>query len=248
MKRFSFILIAFIMIQVQIFAANYPFPYETANKFGIKPSHVSQEAMNGAIISQYEEWKVNYFRTYPAPHDNIGYIKGGVTGSIPWDWKDDFYSDAQKVWKAIHQHYNGSDPDKHDLTKEPFQLVTASEHTGYGLLVFVLMAGYDKDAKTNFDKIVNFYKLHMRDNKMMSWTASQYHPSLPFIKDEHLPFTETVTFEKPDPVTWEPITVIEAVTVTKDNKSLPLTNSASDGDMDIAYALLLADKQWGSSG
>ena len=25
-------------------------------------------------------------------------------------------------------------------------------------------------------------------------------------------------------------------------------DSATDGDMDIAYALLLADKQWGSSG
>jgi len=82
-----------------------------------------------------------------------------------------------------------------------------SEGQGYGMVITVLMAGYDPGAKSTYDNLYRYYKAHpdKRSKYLMAW--AQY----------------------------------------KNGKSLDGT-SATDGDMDIAYSLLLADKQWGSKG
>jgi endoglucanase len=82
-----------------------------------------------------------------------------------------------------------------------------SEGQGYGMIITALMAGYDKEAKSTFDKLYYYYKAHPsgRSKYLMSWAQST------------------------------------------NGKDLDKT-SATDGDMDIAYSLLLADKQWGSRG
>jgi len=82
-----------------------------------------------------------------------------------------------------------------------------SEGLGYGMVITVLMAGFDPSAKMSYDNLVRYYKAHpdKRSKYLMAW--AQY----------------------------------------KNGKSLDGT-SATDGDMDIAYSLLLADKQWGSKG
>jgi endo-1,4-beta-D-glucanase Y len=85
---------------------------------------------------------------------------------------------------------------------------TVSEAHGYGMLLTVLMAGYDASAKTYFDGLYNYYRAHPSNGNqyLMAWKQNSSFQS------------------------------IEGV------------NSATDGDLDIAYALLLADKQWGSAG
>lgn len=82
-----------------------------------------------------------------------------------------------------------------------------SEGQGYGMIITVLMAGFDPLAKATFDNLFRYYKSHpdKRSKYLMAW--AQY----------------------------------------TNGKSSDAT-SATDGDMDIAYSLLLADKQWGSNG
>ncbi len=86
--------------------------------------------------------------------------------------------------------------------------LTVSEAHGYGMLVTVLMAGYDPDAQTLFDGLVAFYDRHRSsiDGDLMDWQ------------------------------------------VACNDAAGGDDDSASDGDMDIAYALILADRQWGSAG
>jgi len=84
---------------------------------------------------------------------------------------------------------------------------TISEAHGYGMIILVLMAGYEERAQEYFDGFYNFYDHHRsRTNPhLMSWV------------------------------------------VPEDEGGLA-NDSATDGDMDIAYALLLAHTQWGSDG
>jgi endo-1,4-beta-D-glucanase Y len=85
---------------------------------------------------------------------------------------------------------------------------TVSEAHGYGMLLTVMMEGFDANAKTYFDGLYNYYKAHPSVNNsfLMAWKQNS-------------------SFQD-----------VEGA------------DSATDGDMDIAYALLLADKQWGSGG
>ena len=90
--------------------------------------------------------------------------------------------------------------------KSDRDVISVSEGHGYGMIITVLMAGYDPKAHDQFDGLFRFYKSHPSKNnaRLMSWSQDR-----------------------------------------KDNKR---HDSASDGDLDIAYALLLADRQWGSKG
>jgi len=82
-----------------------------------------------------------------------------------------------------------------------------SEGQGYGMIIVMLMAGFDPSAKETYDNLYRYVKAH------------------PSGKSKHL-------------MAWAQYT---------NGKSTDNT-SASDGDIDIAYSLLLADKQWGSKG
>ncbi len=86
--------------------------------------------------------------------------------------------------------------------------LTVSEAHGYGMVIAVLMAGYDPDARAIFDGMLAYF---------------HEHPSV---------FT-------PGLMSWY------QRTLCMDAQG---GDSASDGDLDIAYALLLVDKQWGSCG
>ncbi|NRB37120.1 MAG: hypothetical protein HRU20_01480 [Pseudomonadales bacterium] len=111
-------------------------------------------------------------------------------------WKKKYLRDAQTGGYYIQ----GADTDGEGKG--------TSESHGYGMLLSVLMAGHDPEARNNFDGLFEFFDGHRSsiNNELMGW----------FIDNQ------------------------ENGSGTHD--------SATDGDMDIAYALLLADKQWGSSG
>ncbi|MCJ8315086.1 MAG: hypothetical protein HRU38_23775 [Saccharospirillaceae bacterium] len=103
--------------------------------------------------------------------------------------------------------------------------VTVSEAHGYGMLILANMAAiddqHDTDVKSDFDAMVNYLNSFPSsiDSRLMSW----------------MQWTDGI-----DKLTGEgSITdVIDAAD----------GDSAIDGDMDIAYALLIADKIWGSDG
>jgi len=85
---------------------------------------------------------------------------------------------------------------------------SVSEGHGYGMLISVLIAGYDAQAKTIFDGLYRFFRDHPSTNssQLMAWFQDQS---------------------------------------CQDAQG---ADSATDGDLDIALALLMADKQWGSCG
>ena len=82
---------------------------------------------------------------------------------------------------------------------------TVSEGQGYGMLLMVMMAGDDTDAKTIFDGMYWFFKKYQNSHGLMKWEILS-------------------------------------------DGSAPENDNATDGDMDIAMALMMADRQWGSDG
>ena len=87
---------------------------------------------------------------------------------------------------------------------------TVSEGAGYGLLLTVLMAGHDSEARTVFDGLLRVIRSHP--------ASSTNYPAL---------------------MDWR---------IKTDCTGGGDGWNAMDGDLDIAMALLMADKQWGSSG
>ena len=90
------------------------------------------------------------------------------------------------------------------------EYATVSEGAGYGMLLTVVMAGYDGEARTLFDKLFHVVRANP------AYAANQ--PAL---------------------MEWR---------LNADCSSAGEGWSAMDGDLDIAMALLMADKQWGSTG
>ena len=89
-------------------------------------------------------------------------------------------------------------------------VATVSEGAGYGMLLTVLMAGHDSQAKSLFDGLLRVVRSH-----------PAYGNGSPALMD------------------WR---------LNADCSSAGNGWNAMDGDLDIAMALLMADKQWGSNG
>ena len=111
-------------------------------------------------------------------------------------WKSEYLRQAQTGGYYVH----GADTDGEGKG--------TSESHGYGMIITVLMAGYDSNAQNTYNGLYEFFDDHRSsiNNELMGW----------FIDD------------------------IESGSNTY--------SSATDGDLDIAYSLILAHRQWGSSG
>jgi endo-1,4-beta-D-glucanase Y len=83
---------------------------------------------------------------------------------------------------------------------------TVSEAQGYGMNIVPLMAGYDADAKAEFDGLWHVVSTHRDPKGMMEWK----------IDGKSCDYADNGT---PD--------------------------AATDGDLDVGYGLILADRQWG---
>jgi endo-1,4-beta-D-glucanase Y len=81
-----------------------------------------------------------------------------------------------------------------------------SEGQGYGMNIVPLMAGYDANAKVEFDGLWQLVKNHRDGQGMMQWQ-------------------------------------LDGKTCKYADSGTP--DGATDGDLDIGYGLILADKQWG---
>jgi endo-1,4-beta-D-glucanase Y len=83
---------------------------------------------------------------------------------------------------------------------------TVSEAQGYGMNIVPLMAGYDADAKAEFDGLWKVVRDHRDAKGMMQW-------------------------------------ILDGKSCRYADSGTP--DAATDGDLDIGYGLLLADRQWG---
>jgi endo-1,4-beta-D-glucanase Y len=83
---------------------------------------------------------------------------------------------------------------------------TVSEAQGYGMNIVPLMAGYDTNAKVEFDGLWQLVKDHKDADGLMQWQ-------------------------------------LDGKTCKYADSGTP--DGATDGDLDIGYGLILADKQWG---
>lgn len=150
---------------------------------------------------------IGFAQNHPFPQ-NLAYTAGTIkpnhktTAQFNTDVKT--YYD---VWKAKYVK-NCTGKYYVDFTDEDPTKITTSESHGYGMMIMVLIAGHDANAKVIFDGMYDYYIAHYSsiNNKLMSW-------------------------QQPN------------CSTTGGND-----DAATDGDIDIAYALLLADAQWGSAG
>ena len=111
------------------------------------------------------------------------------------------------VWKTTYLKTHCNDATQYYVEFSPSGNKCVSEGQGYGMVIVAYMAGYDTNAKTEFDGLYKWVKLHPSNinSLLMNWRQGATCQSIQ-------------------------------------------NDSATDGDLNIAYALLLADKQWGSAG
>jgi len=126
---------------------------------------------------------------------------------------DDIVRDVYRQWKARYFRENPFDETQAYIHWDGDDGITVSEAHGWGMMILAFMAGYDRFAQEDFDKMLRFYLAHTSyiDPRLMSWQ-------------------QDFDYEN------------EVVININGN------NSATDGDLDIAYALLMADRLWGSDG
>ncbi|BDU51595.1 glycosyl hydrolase family 8 [Haliovirga abyssi] len=120
------------------------------------------------------------------------------------------------------------DPDALSDWFDPANAVTTSESQGYAMIITASMANIDKNNinnyKEQFNALYRFFRAHPSrfSNDLMCWQE-----------------VGIGLEKKGDTVTGE-VTDVKNIEEGAD--------SAIDGDMDIAYSLLIADKIWGSNG
>jgi len=125
--------------------------------------------------------------------------------------------------------------------------ITTSESHGYGMMILAYMAGSEErlglfphewifggNIKDYFDAMLRTLLAFPSDrSRMMTWRLFGYRqingrPGIDF--------------------TWNGYRLVNGVKTAPFNRADWGANSATDGDMDIIYALILADRQWGSDG
>jgi endo-1,4-beta-D-glucanase Y len=100
---------------------------------------------------------------------------------------------------------------------------SVSEGHGYGMVISALMAGHDPKARAKFDGLYSVFREYPSSNSpdLMAWQLLSKCPA-----------KEMCTMPGPG-----------CFRINGD-----ASGSATDGDLDVAFGLLLADKQWGSAG
>ncbi|HEY5406577.1 MAG TPA: glycosyl hydrolase family 8 [Ginsengibacter sp.] len=140
---------------------------------------------------------------------HVTYSNGVIKpNGISQQQMDDSVQSFYKKWKARYVH-NDAGPGQYYIWVEGTvdNNECVSEGQGYGMIIAILMAGFDSSAQTLYNGLYKYYKLHpsKKSPYLMAWA-------------------QTKNFTDVD------------------------GTSATDGDMDIAYSLLLANAQWGSNG
>ncbi|WP_435745260.1 glycosyl hydrolase family 8 [Microbacterium sp. PMB16] len=170
--------------------------------------------------------------TTTAPQRPFGqhtaYADGTLKPSVPQAEMDSTVAGLYDSWKDAYLTQNPYEDDEYyvyyngngEAGEETPDAVTTSESNGYGMLITAIMAGHDKDAQKYFDGLLRFANAHPSsvDPDLMAWQQ----------RDDGTAIVNTLSYN-PE---W----------------GYYGDDAATDGDLDMAYALLMADQQWGSGG
>ncbi len=121
------------------------------------------------------------------------------------------------IWKQTYIRHDCSDTSQYYVLNNEGNVngktptICVSEGQGYGMQIMALMAGYEKYARTIFDGMFKFARVHPSNKSPYLMAGNIY-------KNCEL------------------------------HKNKGFNSSATNGDFDIALALLMADNQWGSNG
>ncbi len=184
---------------------------------------------NESALSAVQQITLPKTPTSSVPHRPFGqhtrYAPGTIKPSVPQAELDAKVAWLYDAWKDAYLTQNPYQDDQYYVYynaegyAEPLDAVTTSESNGYGMLITAIMAGHDPEAHTLFDGLLRFAKAH----------PSSINPDL---------------------MAWQQRdngTAIVNTTIVEDDWEGG-DDAATDGDLDMAYALLLADQQWGSGG
>ena len=166
-----------------------------------------------ALIITCSFTNITFAQAIPFPSHTI-YTKGSILPNCYNQQQlDNHVTTYYKEWKEKYIKTDCNPSEAYvwyeDLENKNDNAKSISEAQGYGMLITAYMAGFDKDAKNQFDKLYTFVKTHPSENtkSFMAWRQ------------------------------------IDCDSTKNKDKT-----SATDGDMDIAYALLIAHNQWKSTG
>ncbi len=170
--------------------AVYPFGERRALVAGRYPYGIAPTigtaAMDDAIRASYDAWKAANLRSSPAFTATAGTLAG------------------QRITDGMHVRFTNT------------AYATVSEGMGYGMLITVMMAGYDPQAQDLFNGLLRT----VRGRPAHAW----------------------LTYGRPEGA------YVQEWRLAADMGSAGDGWNATDGDLDIALALLMADRQWGSTG
>ena len=195
-------------------------PINTSYKITpLKPTGVSSEEMNKTVIRQFKQL-IDNGDIMIDPGTVINCTKEELLKMTP----NEMAATNPDGFRMVMNHNTGGGAA--DMQ------VTTSESMGYGMLMLVILAGQDQalgiDIKAFFDGMFRSVmhwdsqiRIEGRKSHLMLWQLVQPDGS-------GSPYRQQAYKHNPE----------------NDGNG----SCATDGDLDIAYALLLADKQWGSEG
>ena len=201
----------------------HPFPQAKKNNYKImpiKPTRITQEEMDAAIIRQFKQLVDN---------EDITIDPGTVLGSYTPEQicgmtLSEMVATNPDGFRMVMKHTSGGGAARTQLT--------SSESMGFGMLMLAILAGQDIalefSVKAYFDGMFR---------SLLYW-----HSGIPVNgRKSHLMAWQLIQLGGAGTPYLRPLLVHDPTLTEEDN-------SATDGDLDMAYALLLADKQWGSCG
>ena len=151
---------------------------------------------------------------YPFGARLTPYSAGILPSQSVWTM-DDLLRRQYDAWKAARLVPVGwIAPGGYAVQSSQWNTLTVSEAMGYGMLLTVLFAGHDPNARTIFDGLLAVVRARP------AWAVTPHYAGGKYLMD------------------WK---------LASNGSSMGEGWNALDGDLDIALALLMADKQWGSS-
>lgn len=129
----------------------YPFPRHVVYAAGsIRPNHVNQIVQDNDVRRYYDNWKKDFL------------VQDGTA------------TDGSPLYRIAFGKRENCKP-----TLCKFK-VTVSEGQGYGMIIIALMAGYDINAKTEFDGLWNFVRAHpsLIDRRLMAFRVPPTDPAI----------------------------------------------------------------------
>lgn len=162
---------------------------------------------------------------------DVSNFTGLIKPSTTQEDMDNTILEYYKYWKRNYVKKSGSTVDGYYVfsgggtgaSEDSLPTIAVSEGQGFGMVITALMGEKDSEAKTIFNGMYKFYKDHPChvNPLLMAWE----------IKDDLQggELSSEQSYELTNPKGYS-------------------TGSATDGDIDIAYSLLLAHSLWGSDG